>query len=107
MTAWTVVVTFSKAVTAVTSSLADITGSGRVWTLKNKSYDGNLPAGTTFELKFFTKQSSGGFPGFEGIDFNGEDICEGDGPITTLPPDTTCSSIVDSMDNGDDRQERI
>lgn len=73
---WTVVVVFSGAVTAVTTPLADVTGSGNMWTLKSKSWDGELTAGDTFQLSMNVVHGSGK-PSIVDVTFNDEGICSG------------------------------
>lgn len=91
---WSVEITFAQSVQSVTSPLAVISGSGKKWTLSNKSFDGSLPAGETFILSFAVNHGGSGLPGFESILFNNDEIC-GEAPT----PGGDCDSVIGSIAN--------
>ena len=96
---WSVEITFSGNVVSVTSPLATVTGSGKKWTLSNKSFDGSLPAGDTFVLSFSVNHGGSGLPNFESIIFDNIEICGGE---STPSPAGDCEDISDAINNGDD-----
>ena len=55
--------------------MATSAGSGSHWTLTNKDYDGDLPAGEDFTLRFAIYFSSSA-PDLVNIKFNGESLCD-------------------------------
>jgi len=82
---WEVLISFDMSITGIESPLGDISGSGTNWKIGSKSFDENLPAGQTMELRFKVIYP-GGRPGIVGIAFNGESLCSGGGPGPTQPP---------------------
>merc|ERR1712042_190247 len=71
--------------------MADVSGSGCVWTMSSKGWDGSIDAGATVPLAFsFTFEGS--TPPFAvSIVFNGDELCIG----ATAPDPTTCVSSSD------------
>ena len=55
--------------------MATSAGSGSHWTLTNKDYDGDLPAGEDFTLRFAIYFSASA-PDLVNINFNGESLCD-------------------------------
>ena len=55
--------------------MATSAGSGSHWTLTNKDYDGDLPAGEDFTLRFAIYFSASA-PDLVNIKFNGESLCD-------------------------------
>ena len=101
LTSWSVVLTFASDVDAVSSPLADVSGSGSQWTLSSKSWDGNLPAGETFDLNFFVNHGGNGYPGLLSITLNGDELCGGSNPTPpTDQPSGSCEDITDAINNG-------
>jgi len=96
---WEVKITLGSPIQLVATPLADVTGSGKLWTLKSKSWDGNIPAGETFKLSLNFVHGSAGQPSIEDITFNEASICEGS--VTTIKPNIDCDSIMDVSSNGD------
>ena len=45
--AWAVKITFDTEVDFIESAMAEVTGSGKSWTLRNKEWDGGMDAGTS------------------------------------------------------------
>ena len=102
LTSWSVVLTFASDVDDVSSPLADVSGSGSQWTLNSKSWDGNLPAGETFDLNFFVNHGGNGYPGLMSITLNGDEQCGGSNPTPpTDQPSGNCEDITDAVNNGD------
>merc|ERR1711971_1368266 len=49
--AWVVKIIFDMEVDFIESAMAEVTGSGKMWTLRNKEWDGGLDAGDELSLK--------------------------------------------------------
>merc|ERR1711971_664320 len=49
--AWVVKIIFDMEVDFIESAMAEVTGSGKMWTLRNKEWDGGLDAGDVLSLK--------------------------------------------------------
>jgi len=71
---WNLQIQFDSPVLDISSPLAEASGSGSSWLLSNKEFDGDLEAGTNFELRFFVYYS-GTKPNVLMLDFNSVDIC--------------------------------
>ena len=99
--AWLIEIIFDADVVGVTSPLADITGSGKIWSLACKSFDCNLAAGASLDVYFYVYHGGNGMPGFDNISFNGVSMC-GEGTSTTSAPGVGCEDNLDVSDNGDD-----
>ena len=72
--AWAVKITFDTEVDFIESAMAEVTGSGRSWTLRNKEWDGGMDAGDELSLRFIVIHSSQEQPFPTDITFNGEVI---------------------------------
>ena len=72
--AWTVKITFDMEVDFIESAMAEVTGSGKAWTLSNKEWDGGLDAGDELSLRFIVIHSSQEQPFPTDVSFNGEVI---------------------------------
>jgi len=73
--AWTVKITFDMEVDFIESAMAEVTGSGKAWTLSNKEWDGGLDAGDELSLRFIVIHSSQEQPFPTDVTFNGEVLC--------------------------------
>jgi len=73
--AWTVKITFDMEVDFIESAMAEVTGSGKAWTLSNKEWDGGLDAGDELSLRFIVIHSSQDQPFPTDVTFNGEVLC--------------------------------
>ena len=98
--AWVVKIVFDSDVLGVTSPLADITGSGKVWSLACKSFDCNLESGASLDVYFYVYHGENGMPGFENISFNGVSMCGTTTPTST--PGGDCEDVLVVDDNGAD-----
>jgi hypothetical protein len=77
--AWVVDLTFRAGVNSLESPLADVTGSGTVWRLANKSWDGGIAAGQTLELVLSVHHEADvSCPPVVGVCFSGTLICGGE-----------------------------
>merc|ERR1711936_40998 len=73
--AWDVKITFDTEVDFIESAMAEVTGSGKAWTLSNKEWDGGLDAGDELRLRFIVIHSSQEQPFPTDVTFNGEVLC--------------------------------
>ena len=64
--------------------MATSAGSGSHWTLTNKDYDGDLPAGEDFALRFAIYFSASA-PDLVNINFNGESLCDAEKQLRKTP----------------------
>lgn len=69
---WAVAITFDMEVDFIESAMADVTGSGKAWTLTNKEWDGGLNAGDELSLRFIVIHSSAEQPFPTDVTFNDE-----------------------------------
>ena len=72
--AWAVKITFDTEVDFIESAMAEVTGSGKSWTLRNKEWDGGMDAGDELSLRFIVIHSSQEQPFPTDVTFNGEVI---------------------------------
>jgi len=72
---WAVDITFDMEVDFIESAMADVTGSGKAWTLTNKEWDGGLNAGDELSLRFIVIHSSAEQPFPTDVTFNDEVLC--------------------------------
>ena len=101
ISSWSLDITFDNDVNFITSPLADVTGSGKTWTLTDRGWDGEINAGESLELRFFVN-FGGQKPVITSIKFNGDSMCNaggGPGPDPSKP-DCSGSMTIDSQ-NGD------
>merc|ERR1712142_276365 len=91
ITSWEVVLSVDAPLSTLSTPMADVSGSGCVWTMFSKGWDGSIDAGATVPLAFsFTFEGS--TPPFAvSIVFNGDELCIG----ATAPDPTTCVSSSD------------
>ena len=68
--AWAVKITFDMEVDFIESAMAEVTGSGKAWTLSNKEWDGGLDAGDELSLRFIVIHSSQEQPFPTDVTFN-------------------------------------
>jgi len=100
---WTLKLVFTEEVDFIESPLADVTGNGKTWTLTSRSFDDEIPAGGTLEVRFIVDYSEGK-PAISEAIFNGQILCGNEntspGPnTTTMHPRTTqapgdCDNVV-------------
>ena len=71
---WAVKITFDMEVDSIESAMAEVTGSGKAWTLSNKEWDGGIDAGDQLSLRFIVIHSSEEQPFPTDVTFNDEVI---------------------------------
>ena len=103
---WTVVLNFDADISGLTTPMADVSGSGKQWTLSSKSWDGSILAGQTFLLNFYVYHAGNGMPGFVDVSLNGDSICSSamtttssQNTGTTTAHSTDCTDVVDILSN--------
>jgi len=88
---WKVVIGLDNPLDSLETPLGKVSGSGTTWTVDNKSFDGNLPAGQVLQLRIKAVYSSS-IPTVISVNWNGASLCDGDGPgPTTQAPADDCS----------------
>ena len=85
---WTVTIQFSADVDSLDCSLASVSGSGSVWTLKSYEWDSDLEAGVTLEIGVII-HFSGAKPSISGLSLNDLSVCSGGSAPTTSSPSPT------------------
>merc|ERR1712172_415262 len=73
--AWEVKITFDMEVDFIESAMAEVIGSGEMWTLRNKEWDGGLDAGDELSLRFIVIHSSQEQPFPTDVTFNDQVLC--------------------------------
>merc|ERR1719422_2621403 len=99
---WVVNIQFDSTVDIIDCVLADVTGSGRQWSLSSKDWDDDLSAGSQFEIGIIVYFSSNNSPSIISIDFNDQNLCQEEGVATTDSGAASCSdsySVDDQQDN--------
>merc|ERR1719216_233901 len=85
---WTVAIQFSADVDSLDCSLASVSGSASVWTLKSYEWDSDLEAGVTLEIGVIIHYS-GAKPSISGLSLNDLSVCSGGSAPTTSSPSPT------------------
>jgi len=91
-----VVIGLDNPVDHLETPLGKVSGSGTTWTVDNKAFDGNLPTGQVLELRIKAVYS-GSLPNVISVNWNGDSLCEGDGPS---PEDCSEQYSVESEEAG-------
>merc|ERR1712192_103493 len=73
--AWVVKIIFDMEVDFIESAMAEVTGSGKMWTLRNKEWDGGLDAGDEHSIRFIVIHSSQEQPFPPNVIFNDQVLC--------------------------------
>ena len=93
---WVVNIQFDSTVDIIDCVLADVTGSGRQWSLSSKDWDDDLSAGSQFEIGIIVYFSTNNSPSIISIDFNDQNLCQEEGVATTDSGAASCTSLIPS-----------
>merc|ERR1719422_2869245 len=99
---WVVNIQFDSTVDIIDCVLADVTGSGRQWSLSSKDWDDDLSAGSQFEIGIIVYFSTNNSPSIISIDFNDQNLCQEEGVATTDSGAASCSNSYSVDDQQDD-----